>query len=191
MRSKSIGVVAAAFAAIPAVVGAPAHASAAHTSITDVAGDANGTDPRIYGSAPTPRDVQTAPVSNPSVDVTGASLVNDRIAIQFVQADPGTARHLVVTIATPKCDHVTISWDSTYDAALLLGCHGTQRIAIPAPKFSANTLTFALPSPLPRWLPAGTRVTALDVQTGGDIDVQLGAVYPPGDYAGGAMDTTL
>lgn len=191
MRRTSIGFAAAALATVPAVIAMPVHASAARTSITDVTGDANGTDPRIYGGGPWPENVQTAPVSNPSLDLTGASLVQDKVTLQLVQADAATARDIVVTLATPKCDHVTITWESTYEPALLAGCHGTQRLAIAGPKFGAGTLTFTLPSPLPRWLPAGTTVNRLDVQASGDVDWKVGAVFPPGDYASGALDTAL
>jgi hypothetical protein len=196
MRRRRIGLAVAAVAA--AAVAAPVQAATGHSSITDVSGDANGTDSRPYGG-PGPTDEQAGPVSIPALDITAAAIVhgttarpNDTVTVRLLQADPTMAQGITVTIATPGCSHVTIEWESSYDGALLAGCHGTQRAYLSSPRFNGDTLTFTLPSPLPRWLPAGTKVTRLDVQSTTDVELwPVGALYPPGDYASGAIDTTF
>lgn len=190
MRRTTIGLVAATVASIAAAGSTPVQATTNHASITDVSGDANGIDSRFYGG-PVPKDTQADPVSIAALDVTGASLVGDKIAVQLLKADPSMSQLVIVTLATPKCDHVQVEWESGYDGIMVAGCHGTQRAYADGPRYAGNTLTFTLPSPLPRWLPSGTKVSRLDVQTQGYVDVAVGALTPPADFASGAVDTAL
>jgi len=192
MPRTTIGLAAAAIATLAAVAGAPAQATTSHTSITDPTGDANGLDARFYNAtAPGPTDVAADPASIAALDITGATLVRDTVVVTLGKADPTMAQMAIITLATPKCDHVQIEWESNYDGVLVTGCHGTQRAYAKAPRFSGNTLTFTLPSPLPRWLPAGTKVSRIDVQTQAFVDLLTAAITPPADYASGAVDTTL
>lgn len=190
MRRKNIGLAAAALATAAAATAGPVQATTGHTSITDVTGDANGIDSRFYGG-PVPKDTQADAASIAALDVTAASLVDDKVVVQMLKADPTMGQLVIVTLATPKCDHVQIEWQSTYDGIMVAGCHGTQRAYADGPRYNGNNLTFTLPSPLPRWLPAGTTVSRIDVQTQGYVDVVLGALTPPVDYASGAVDTAL
>lgn len=190
MRGTTIGMAAAAIATIAAATAVPTQAVTGHASITDVSGDANGVDGRFIGG-PVPKDTEAGPVSVPALDITGANLVGDKVVVQLLTADPSMAQLVIVTLATPKCDHVQIEWQSSYDGIMVSGCHGTQRAYADGPRYSGNNLTFTLPSPLPRWLPAGTKVSRLDVQTQGYVDVVLGALTPPIDFASGSIDGTL
>jgi len=190
MRRTGFGLAAAALATIAGVAAGPVHATTSTTSITDVTGDANGVDARFYGG-PVPKDTQAGPASVAALDVTGATLNGDKVVVQMLKADPSMAQLVIVTLATPKCDHVRIEWQSSYDGIMVSGCHGTQRAYADGPRYSGNNLTFTLPSPLPRWLPAGTKVSRLDVQTQGYVDVTVGALTPPLDYASGSVDATL
>ncbi|MBV9096757.1 MAG: hypothetical protein JO079_01755 [Frankiaceae bacterium] len=195
MRRTNIGVAAAAVATIAAVAAAPVQATASRTSITDPSGDANGLDGRFYG-APTPSDTQNTTTSNAALDVTSASVIHgkttDEVVVRILAADPSLSQQVTVTLATPACAKVQLSWVSGGDGTMLAGCHGTQRDYSGTAKYVGNDLVFTLPSPLPRWLPAGTVVTRIDVETQGyDQLLMVGALTPPADYASGSVDTAL
>ena len=192
MPRTTIGLAAAAIATLAAVAAVPVQAAAGHASITDPTGDANGLDSRFYtAAAPGPNDVSTDPASIAALDITGATLVRDTVVVTLSKADPTMSQLAIITLATPKCGHVQIEWQSSYDGILVAGCHGTQRAYAKGPRFSGNTMTFTLPSPLPRWLPAGTKISRLDVQTQAYVDLLTAAITPPADYASGSVDTTL
>lgn len=191
MRRTDIGLAAATLATIAAATAGPVHATTGKASISDVTGDANGIDSRFYGG-PVPKDTQADPASIAALDVTAASLADGRVVVQMLKADPSLSQEITVTLATPKCDHVRITWVSGYAGTMLAGCHGTQRNYGGTARYAGNNLTLTLPSPLPRWLPAGTKVTRIDVETQGyDQLATVGALTPPADYASGTVDTAL
>jgi hypothetical protein len=194
MRRTNIGLAAAALATTAAVIAVPVQATTARTSISDPTGDANGLDARFYGT-PGPTDTQNDATSNPALDVTSAAVVRDKtdaVVVRMLAANPALGQTVTVTMVTPGCDHVQVVWVSGDDGTMLAGCHGTQRDYSGTARYAGNTLTFALPSPLPRWLPAGTKVTRIDVETQGyDQLVMVGALTPPADYASGTVDATL
>lgn len=197
MRRTNIGLAAAALATTAAVAAVPVQATTGRTSITDPVGDANGLDARFYGT-PGPTDTQNTATSNAALDVTSASLVRgadgkaDEVVVRMLTADPTLAQQVTVKLATPKCDKVQIMWVSAGDGTMLAGCHGTQRDYSGTARYAGNNLVFTLPSPLPRWLPAGTAVTRIDVETQGyDQLLMVGALTPPADYASGSVNATL
>ncbi|HVE74239.1 MAG TPA: hypothetical protein VNA30_03990 [Mycobacteriales bacterium] len=157
--------------------------------ITDVRGDANGTDPRQIGQ-PTPADQQT-PVSIAALDILAAEISSRQIRIDLAGTDDRVGARLVVVLHTPRCANVRLEWRTDSPTAALTGCRGSHRAGLPAAHRVGNTVAFTLPAPLPRWMPAGTPVTRMDVQTTGYVELVLAASYPPGDHASGRVSWTL
>jgi hypothetical protein len=172
-----------------AVLLAPGASAGDSGHISDVRGDANGTDPRQLGQ-PTPADQQT-PVSVDALDIIGAEISPGQVRIDLAAADDALAARYVVVLRTPRCADVRLEWRADGAEAVLIGCRRFHRITLPPAQRVGRSVIFTLPTTFPRWLPAGTVVTRMDVQTTAYVELVVAASYPPGDHASGALSWTL
>jgi hypothetical protein len=184
-----------ALAAATAILAGAGGAQAGNGGISDPRGDANGTDRREQGVSG-PDDVQSDPASLASTDVLAAELSRGGVVVHLASNDGSVPRLFEVTLATPGCATVTLTWATDADGTSLHGCHRAQALWLAPARIAGNDVVIPLPTRWPRWLPAGTAVGRLTVQTHGEVVVGapgmgVGAVYIGGDYATGAVSTTL
>lgn len=188
MRRTATMVTLATLLPLAAAVQAAAGTDPGH--IDDVAADANGTDPRFAGG-PMPADQETGPASIAALDITGADLSASRVVVHLLKADPTLVTRFVATIKSSDCATVTLEWHNDWTQSLLSGCRQRQHVLLPAGRYDGNDVVLPMPTQWPSWLPAGTHVSRLSVQTTAVVGLEVGEIWPSGDYAVGNVDVTL
>jgi hypothetical protein len=127
-----------------------------------------------------------------ALDLTAATVGAGAIRLHLAKADPSLPARFEVTLTTPGCATVRLEWSTDRDASALTGCKRGQLRVLPPGRFDGDDVVLALPiSYWPTWLPSGTSLSHLEVQTTANLDVVIGAVWPPGDHAAGDVATVL
>lgn len=163
-------------------------------TITDPAGDANGTDPRGLdpraptGAAPVPVNDAGRDLRRVSLSRRGAALV---VRLELAAAPEG-AVHVEVRVSTPSCDAVVLTWVTDVDASLQ-GCRANQRRTWDGMRAVDGGLELVVRlSDLPGWFAPGTQVTALTVTTSRRVELGgAAAVITTLDVATGSTNGRL